>query len=404
MMSTRLVATGPVPQPLDATQAIERLFCLLSIPGKSGGEGPAQEWIRSRLSECGIPQSAIANDQAHRRSPIGGEVGNLIVTLPGTLRAPRRMLMAHLDTVPLCVGAKPVRRGQLVRSANPKTALGGDNRAGASVILTAALEILRQGLPHPPLTFFWPVQEEIGLLGARYVSLPTLKKPKLCFNWDGSSATSACIGATGAYDLEIEIEGIASHAGVHPEAGVSAIAVASLAISELQKAGWHGLVIKGKETGTSNLGIISGGDATNVVTSHVRLRGEVRSHDRRFRQQLVKEFRQAFERAVASVRNSKGRRGKLHFQAELKYESFQLSEKEPCVREALQAIAAAGLTPQTRISNGGLDANWLTAHGLPTVTLGCGQQNVHTIEETLDLNEYLHACRIALHLATQPAG
>ena len=32
--------------------------------------------------------------------------GGLILQLPGTLRGPRRLLMAHVDTVPLCIGAE----------------------------------------------------------------------------------------------------------------------------------------------------------------------------------------------------------------------------------------------------------------------------------------------------------
>jgi tripeptide aminopeptidase len=373
---------------------------MVAIPGKSGQESGVVAFITRELIAAGMSASAIVIDDAHRRSPIGGDTGSLIVKLPGTMRGARRLLMAHMDTVPLCVGCRPMADGNVVRSADPCTALGGDDRAGACVVLTAALEILRQRLPHPPLTFFWPVQEEIGLYGARLVRTSALGQPKLCFNWDGGAANSACIGATGAYDLEIEIDGIASHAGVHPEGGVSAIGVAGLAIADLQKNGWHGLIVKGRHTGTSNLGIISGGNATNVVTSNVKLRAEVRSHDPQFRKRLVAEFRKAFERAVKAVSNDVGRRGTLRFHSGLKYESFLLDESSPCVQESLRAIRDAGLEPETRITNGGLDANWLSARGLPTVTLGCGQQDVHTVNESLNVEEYLHACDIGLLLAT----
>ncbi|MCY2962683.1 MAG: M20/M25/M40 family metallo-hydrolase, partial [Planctomycetota bacterium] len=356
----------------DRKAAVDRVLKLMEIPGKSCEEGRVVEFIRGELLAAGYQPDQITNDDVHKESPAGGEVGNLILTLPGTLRAPRRLLMAHLDTVPLCVGSKPALKGGIVRSRDKKTALGADDRSGAAVLLTAALEIAKQKLPHPPLTFFWPVQEEIGLYGARFVNLKKLGNPKLGFNWDGGSAAMACIGATGAYDLAIEIEGLASHAGVHPEAGISAIAIAALAIADLQKNGWHGLIRKGTQSGTSNLGVIQGGDATNVVTASVKLRGEVRSHDPKFRKQLVKEFQEAFERAVAAVKNSSGKIGKVRFTANLKYESFQLKETEACVTSALSAISAVGLKGETRISNGGLDANWLSARGLPTVTLGSG--------------------------------
>ena len=388
------------PPTIDEKQAIERVMRLMAVRGKSCEEGAVARLITDELLHAGIPASAIQVDQVNKKSPAGGEVGNLIVSLPGSVRGPRRLLMAHLDTVPLCVGCRPVLKGRTISSSDPTTALGGDDRSGAAVLLTAVLEIVKQRLPHPPLTLFWPVQEEIGLYGARLVSLPKLGNPKLCFNWDGGSAANACIGATGAYDLAIEIEGIASHAGVHPEGGVSAIAVAGLAIADLQQNGWHGLIVKGKNSGTSNIGVIGGGDATNVVTSSVKLRGEVRSHDARFRRRLVDEFRKAFERAAKAVRNDAGKSGKVRFQADLKYESFRIAESEPTVQEALRAIRAVGLKPETRISNGGLDANWLSARGLPTVTLGSGQQNVHTVNETLAVDDFLNGCRIGLLLAT----
>ncbi len=391
---------APARARLDEKAAIERVMTLMAIRGKSCHEGAVVSHLTNELLKTGVPTSAIQVDQVNKKSPAGGEVGNLIVSLPGTVRGPRRLLMAHVDTVPLCVGSRPVLKGKTISAADPDTALGGDDRSGACVLLTAVIEILKQKLPHPPLTLFWPVQEEIGLYGARFVSLPKLGNPKLCFNWDGGSAANACIGATGSYDLEIEIEGIASHAGVHPEGGVSAIAVASLAIADLTQNGWHGLIVKGRNTGTSNIGIIAGGEATNVVTPLVRIRAEVRSHDPKFRKQLVEEFRKAFERAVRSLKNDTGKMGRLRFQADLKYESFKIPESAPAVEASLRAIREVGLEPSLRISNGGLDANWLSARGLPTVTLGAGQQNVHTVNETLAVDDFLNGCRIGLLLAT----
>jgi len=49
----------------------------------------------------------------------------------------------------------------------------------------------------------------------------------------------------------------------------------------------------------------------------------------------------------------------------------------------------------------GLDANWLVRHGIPTVTFGAGQNNVHTVDEYVNLDDYLEGCRFALALATQ---
>ena len=401
MSNRKPPATSNSQLPTPDLARVQRLVLeLLAIPGKSGEEAGVADFIRATLLAAGAPPDAIKTDNAHRQALIAGNTGNLILKLPGTLKAPRRMLTAHMDTVPICVGCQPKVDGEFIKSANPTTGLGGDNRAGCATILSAALEILARKLPHPPLTFCWFIQEEVGLYGARCVQQSLLGKPAMCFNWDGGAPEKVTIGATGGYRMVIEIEGVASHAGVCPERGVSAIAIAALAIADLARDGWHGLVVKGKSRGTTNVGYIHGGEATNVVTDRVSLKAEARSHDPKFRAKIVAQIEKAFQSAAKEIKSSEGRRGSVRIEGRLDYESFLLDGKSQCVQLAEAAVTAAGRTPLQSVSNGGLDANWLNAHGIPTVTLGCGQMNVHMTSEMLDLAAYRDACRIALLLAT----
>ncbi|MBM4021152.1 MAG: M20/M25/M40 family metallo-hydrolase [Planctomycetes bacterium] len=389
--------TAPAP---DLRRARRTVLDLLAIPGVSGEEQAVTAYVQQTLRAAGCPATAIRSDRAHEKTPLRGTCGNLIVTLPGTIKGPRRLLMAHMDTVPVCRGAKPVVRGRYVASADPTTGLGGDDRAGVGVVLTTAVEILRRKLPHPPLTLLFAIQEEVGLHGARFVKAADLGRPRLAFNFDGGAVEKLTIGATGGERLDIVIEGIASHAGVAPEKGVSAIAIASLAIAALVEGGWHGLVEKGGKRGTSNVGVIQAGDATNVVAERAVLRAEARGHDPALRRRIVKEIEKAFQAAAKRVRSSDGRSGTVTITGRLDYEAFRLAEDEPCVRAARDAVRAIGLEPRPDVSNGGLDANWMAAHGIPTVTLGCGQMNIHTTAEQLDLTAYENACRAALLLAT----
>ncbi|MBW3596801.1 MAG: M28 family peptidase, partial [Planctomycetes bacterium] len=218
---------------LNLDRALDLAMRLMAIPGKSGEERQVADFVRATLIAAGIEESRLLEDDAHHRAPLAGDCGNLILDLPGTAPGPRRMFSAHLDTVPLCVGARPERRDGLIVSAAPQTALGADDGAGVAVLLNTVLEIVERGLPHPPLTFFWPIQEETGLHGARCVDKKLLREPVLAFNWDGGSPTKLTIGATGGWRGEAIVEGIASHAGGAPEWGVSAIAIAALAIADL---------------------------------------------------------------------------------------------------------------------------------------------------------------------------
>lgn len=385
----------------DLPRAFKHVMQLMAIPGKTGREAEVAEFLIHHLRRAGAPAKAIAADSAHKRSPIpAGQLGNLVMKLPGTIRGPRRLLSAHLDTVPICVGSKPVRRGNIVRSADPHTGLGADNRAGCAVLLTAALAILERKLPHPPLTFCWFVQEETGLHGSRNVSKGLLGNPKLAFNWDGGSPVKLTIGATGGYRMLVELGGIASHAGGAPEQGVSAIAIASLAIADLHRNGWHGDIHKDGQHGTSNVGYIFGGEATNVVTDRVALKVEARSHDPKFRKRIVREIERAFRRAAKEVKNVFGEAGTVKIQGHLDYESFLLKRNEPCVLVAEKAVRSVGQEPLHAVANGGVDANWLTAHGIPAVSLGCGQKHQHTVKEELNVAEFHDACRIGMRLAT----
>lgn len=70
------------------------------------------------------------------------------------------------------------------------------------------------------------------------------------------------------------------------------------------------------------------------------------------------------------------------------------------MKRAAAAVRALGREPVLRTTNGGLDANWMVKHGIPTVTFGAGQNEIHTIKEFVDLAEFESACRLALALAT----
>jgi tripeptide aminopeptidase len=397
--SAKKSAAAPVAPAPDLAGARKLVLELMAIRGGSGDEKLVAERIVKHLRAAGCPANAIAFDTAHTKTPLPGNVGNLIVKLPGTVAGPRRLFMAHMDTVPVCLGSKPVVAGRVVKSGNPESGLGADDRSGCAVVLTTALEILRQKLPHPPLTFLFAIQEEVGLYGARFVKAADLGRPKLAFNFDGGAAEKITVGATGGHRLDITIEGSPSHAGVAPEKGVSAVAIASLAIAALVNDGWHGLVEKGGKRGTSNVGTIRGGSATNVVAESAALKAEARGHDPAFRNRIVKAIETAFKEAAKKIKSADGKTGKVTIAGRLDYEAFRLADDEPCVVAAEAAVKAIGLVPRREISNGGLDANWMAANGIPTVTLGCGQMEIHTTHEKLDLDAFENACRVALRLA-----
>ncbi len=375
------------------TEAESLLFDLLHIPGLSGQERQVADFIRARLLEAGCPEDALFEDDAHTRIPGNFEMGNLIVKLPGTRPGPRVMLSGHMDTVPLVQGVKPQLEGRRIVS-DGTTALGADNRTACAAILYCACRILKEGLDHPPMTLLFTVGEEIGLFGAKEVSFEDLGKPELGINIDSGDPAKAVIGAIGAHRWTVEVLGKSAHAGVHPEHGASSILMASRAIADISAKGYFGKIELNGRKGTSNVGVIEGGDATNQVCELIRIKGESRSHDAEFLREITDTICAAFEQAAASVSSVDGFTGSVKFQSSEDYHSFRMEEDAPVVRVCREAMAALELELVTEITDGGLDANFLNLKGVPTVTLGAGQHNPHTQQEYADLDEFSCCCDV----------
>jgi tripeptide aminopeptidase len=391
--------------PLDVAAAEAHLMQFLSVEGVTGQEANIAAAVSDALKSVGVPASAIRFDDANKRIPVPTETGNLIVDLPGTRPGPRLLFSTHLDTVPLCAGAKPRREGDRIVS-DGTTALGGDARTGVAVLVVVAETLLKHNLPHPPMTLLFTVREESGLHGARELNPAELGGAVMCINVDGMAAKDLIVGAVGQENWEVEIKGKASHAGVAPEKGISATLVGAIALAEARKAGWFGKVVKPDGRGTSNVGIFGGkdgkpaGDATNVVTDYAFVKGEARSPEAAFATKIAEGYKEAFLHAQAEVKDDGGESAEVTFKQTPAYPPFKLDDGAPVVRRAVRALQMLGIEPNLLFSNGGLDANWLDKHGVPTITIGAGQAEIHTINEYVNLSEFEKGCRLGVLMAT----
>lgn len=391
---------------IDPRSAEARLLRYLAIPGVSGEEKAIGAAIVADLKKLGVGAKSIRFDDAVKRIPLPTQTGNLFVTLPGTRKGKRLLFATHLDTVPLCRGAKPVKKGRRIVSAG-RTALGGDNRTGCAVLVTMIESLMKGKLPHPPITLLFTVREESGLQGARFLDRRMLGDAAMCFNVDSKVPADLITGAVGAERFDVEIEGKAAHAGVAPEKGISSTMVLSMALAEARKGGWFGKVVKGSKRGTSNVGIVAGrdhtsaaGDATNVVTDFVYARGETRSSEESFAASITRGYRDAFAKAAKAVTDSGGSTARVSFKSRAEYPPFRLPDSSPAVVRAKRAATSIGLAATTNFSNGGLDANWFARYRIPTVTIGAGQHDIHTVKEWVDLGQFDDGCRLAVALAT----
>src|SRR5690349_11271149 len=236
--------------PLDVASAEAHLMRFLAVEGVTGKEAAVAAAVSDELKKVGVPASAVRFDDANKRIPLPTETGNLIVDLPGTAPGPHMLFSTHLDTVPLCAGAKPKKDGERIVS-DGKTALGGDNRTGCGVLVTLAETLIKHALPHPPITLLFTVREESGLHGARELDPKDLGDPAMCINVDSQRPADLIIGAVGQENWEVEIVGKATHAGLAPEKGISATLVGAVALADSKATGWFGKVEKPEGKGTS---------------------------------------------------------------------------------------------------------------------------------------------------------
>ncbi len=114
----------------------------------------------------------------------------------------------------------------------------------------------------------------------------------------------------------------------------------------------------------------------------------------------MRTFESAFAKAATESAAGEGKRGSVKIERRHLYEAFKLPDDDPSILAAEEAIRAIGLEPIRYVSNGGLDASWMSPRGIPTVTLGAGQMNIHTTSERLDIAAFKNACRIAMRIAT----
>jgi len=393
---------------VDAKAAEAHLLRFLAVDGVTGEEQAIADAVIDELVKVGVPKSAIRFDDSNTRIPLPTQTGNLIVDLPATAEGPHILFSTHLDTVPLCRGAKPKVEGRRVVS-DGTTALGGDNRTGCGVLVSLAETLIKHKLPHPKITLLFTVREESGLHGARELNPKDLGGAVMCINVDSQKPDDLIIGAVGQENWEVEITGRAAHAGLAPDKGISATLVGALGLANARRDGWFGKIEKANGHGTSNVGIFGGkdgkaaGDATNVVTDYAWMRGEARSPELSFAAEIAEAFGRAFEEARQAVKATDGAMAEVKYTHVKAYPPFRLADDSPAVTRAAKALEALGLKPKLVFSPGGLDANWLDKHGIPTVTIGAGQREVHTVKEYVELDEYVTGCKIAVLAATQKA-
>jgi len=359
---------------INETRLRKTFLDLLRINSPSGHERAIMDYLRPALETLGF---AVTEDGAGRA--IGGNAGNLIARWPGTVEAPTLFFNAHVDTVRPTDRLKLRLEDGVVRT-DGKTILGGDDKTGVVVLLETFRLLAEQNLPHGPIELVYTVSEENGLRGAKALDLSPFQA-SLGFVLDGGLPMGTItLAAPTQHNLRVQVKGRKAHAGVHPEDGVNAIAAASAAIAAMRQGRIDA------ET-TANVGVIRGGEATNIVPDLVEVHCEARSHAPHKLAAQIKHMKDCFR--TAAYRYG----AEVQVEVTERYRAFRVPEDAPVAQLAARASERAGFKPLFQVSGGGSDANIFNERGLPCVILACGEQGPHTTEECVALSDLADAVR-----------
>jgi tripeptide aminopeptidase len=309
---------------------------------------------------------------------------NLLVRVPGDGSRKSVLFAAHTDTVTPCDNIQPVETGAKITS-DGTTILGGDDKAAVAAFLEAMRVIKESPFPHAPAEFLFTCAEEVGLCGMKGMDYSLLKSKRgFVFDCSGSIGTMI-LRAPSQIILKVKVTGKAAHAGIEPEKGINAIRVLSEIIAKLP----NGRI--DKET-TANVGIVSGGRATNIVPEFATFDMEMRSLSRTKLSALDKKVKEIIKKTALS------RGAKVTIDSAVEYRDFSIPKSDPLVKTVEAAAKLTGVKPAYTSSGGGSDTNILNANGIRSVNLSIGMSNVHTTREFILKKDIIKGAQLVLSI------
>jgi tripeptide aminopeptidase len=347
------------------------------------------------------------------------DYGVVLATVPATAQGPVIGLCAHVDTAPQfnATGVRPrlikgynggditfpdapERRlgpdisphlnacvGHDLITASGTTLLGGDDKAGVSIIMTAARHLLANpDIPHGELRLAFTPDEEIG----RGVD-PRLPKDMACdfaYTFDGSRPGEVEHETFSGDRGIVTIKGVSIHPGWAKGKLVNAMHLAARVIETLPQKNMTPETTKGTE-GFIHATDISG-DAAQVRLGFIL---------RDFEREGLKKKGDIL-RSVCELVGLSEPRAEITCEITLQYRNMRywLEKDMTPVHLAHTALRDAGLEPRSVPIRGGTDGSRLTEMGVPCPNIFTGMQEIHGPLEWISVQDMGKAAEVAIYL------
>ncbi len=313
---------------------------------------------------------------------------HLIATHTGhSQNGPRILLIGHLDTV-FPDGEAARRPFAIDRHNGTRIATGPgvlDMKSGVLIGMYALrLLIESRQASYSSVTFICNSDEEIGSPSSRSLIQKLAQDADAVLVLEPGRAAETIVSfRKGCGQYRVEVYGISAHAGVEPDRGRNAILELSYQVQMMQ-------ALNGTIPGaTLSVGIVRGGDRTNVVPDYAYFDMDVRTTDLASTDALEAAMRQV-------TAQNKLPDTRITLSGSMLCPPFERNKHNAHLVELARAAGSElGLKIQDAGSGGASDANTTSAIGIPTLDgLGAGGGLAHNPGEYIEL-DYLPA-RIAL--------
>lgn len=252
------------------------------------------------------------------------------------------------------------------------TLLGGDDKAGIAIIMTALSEILASKSNHRTLEIIFTTDEEIGA-DAEHISMENVIA-KHGYTIDGGDYRYVSIESFTAYSMKVDVKG----KSIHPGSAYHKMVNASNVLMEFHQSLPHALrpeTTKDKEP-FYHLCEMAGSE-DHAFGDYI-----IRSFDEKEIQQMI-----ALARHTAEEINEKLGFEAITLTIKEQYHNMKtILDQYPEIQKEFEGVyQKLGMECRYEAVRGGTTGSQLSFMGLPTPNLGTGDYNMHGRYEYVDL-------------------
>lgn len=365
---------------VDLGRLREEFARLTAIDSVSFSERQMADQLTARLQELGF---AVREDQAG--AYYGGTAGNIYGCLKGTVPGPGVLLSAHMDTVQPGIGKRARFAEDGTVTSEGDTILGADDVAGLVEILEGIRCVQEAGLPYRDVEVLFPIAEEVYIKGTGKFDFRQIQAREAYVLDLSGPVGAAALRAPTLISFAVTIKGRAAHAGFNPEAGIHAVWLMCRVIGTIPQGHVD------PET-TLNIGLISGGEATNIVPPSCVCRGEIRSYDHSKALAVLNEVKEQFQKAAEAEGAG------FHLESHVDLTAYQVDPAEPVVEHFTKCCDELGIPWKLTSTFGGSDNHNFLQNGIPGIVLSCGMYEVHSVREYTRLQDLECGARLVAKL------